>query len=233
MVFSIQSITAFLQPHSLRKNVLLSSLIIFLIIAIYLAASWGTTDVTVIQPRQLMLQWSENKRPFIEKNWSAALKKMHSAIEDNSNNAQHYYDLAGLYEWGAYQKPIWNADAIKLRTKSIHFYEKSIELRPTWASAWVNLAMSKTLNLEFGDEVKTALSNAMIYGPWEQGVFHKVLWISLANWKGLPLTLQEQVKARIEETIDSKGRVPVYIQQTVTHFQWQDNLDKIISSKNK
>ena len=91
--------------------------------------------------------------------------------------------------------------------------------------------MSKTLNLEFGNEVKAALSNAMNYGPWEKGVFHKVLWISLANWSGLPVNLQEQIKVRIKETVNSKGYVPSYIEETAEHFNWLDELNDVIGEK--
>lgn len=229
MTYLLDFIKKLLAPHSVGKNLLLTSFMVFLIVAICLVASWGTTGVSVIQPRQLMLKWADNKTTFSEKKWRSALIKLHSAIEDNPNNAEHYFDLARLYEWNAYQKPIWADDATKHRTQAIKYYIRSLEHRPTWSSAWVNLAMSKTLNLEFGDDVKTALSNAMTYGPWERGVFHKVLWISLANWKGLPLSLQEQVKARIKETVSSKGRVPKYIQQTAKHFNWHEELDEIIS----
>lgn len=229
MRYSLNSIKHFLAAHSARKNLVLTSLVVFLFVAVCLAASWGTTTASVIQPRQLMLKWGDNKTAFSEKKWQSALNKLHAAIEDNPNNAEHYFDLARLYDWNAYQKAIWADDAIKHRTQAIKYYKKSLEYRPTWSTAWVNLAMSKTLNLEFGDEVKTALSNAMTYGPWERGVFHKVLWISLANWKGLPLSLQEQVKARIKETVTPKGWVPKYIQQMATHFQWQEELEQVIS----
>ena len=231
MTYSLDFIKQFLAPHSARKNLLLTSLVIFLFVAICLAASWGTTTASVIQPRQLMLKWGDNKTVFSEKKWQFALNKLHAAIENNPNNAEHYFDLARLYEWNAYQKPIWTDDAIKYRTQAIKLYKKSLEHRPTWSIAWANLAMSKTLNLEFGDEVKMALSNAMTYGPWETGVFHRVLWISIANWKGLPLSLQEQVKARIKETVHAEGGVPKYIQETAKHFQWQEELNTIISEK--
>jgi len=228
---ALNNIKKVLDRHSFRKNLLLSSLVVFLLAAIYLVTSWGVTTASVIQPRQLMLKWADNKKPFTEKSWQFALKKLHSAIEDNPTNAEHYFDLARLYDWNAYQNPIWSDNAIKYRTLAIKYYKKSLVYRPISSVAWSNLAMSKTLNLEFGNDVKIALSNAMAYGPWERGVFHKVLWISLANWKGLPLNLQEQVKARIKETVHAKGWVPKYIQETATQFQWQEELEKVISEK--
>lgn len=217
-----------LHSHSLAKNLFFTFFLIFLFVAIYLSASWGMTSVSVIQPHQLMLKWSGNKIPFSEKQWKVALNKLQIAIENNPNNAQYYFDLAQLYDWAAYQKQIWHNDAITNRTKAIFYYKKSLEIRPTWSAAWANLAMSQTLNLEFGDGVKTALSNAMTYGPWEGSVFRKVLWVSLANWKSLPGKLQQQVIARIKEMVNSKGRVPEYVEQTAKHFKWQDELKEVI-----
>ena len=216
--------------HSPRKNLLFSFIVFFLFSCIYLAASWGKTQVSAIQPRQLMMQWADKTQPFSEKKWRAALIKMKLATENNSNNAQHYFDLARLYEWKAYQQPIWNADAINNRAEAIQYYKKALELRPTWSSAWINLAMSKTLKLEFGDEVKTALSNAITYGVWETDVFNKVIWLSLANWQSLPISIQEQVKTLIKQTVNN-GRVPDYVQKTVNHFRWQGHLEKILNNR--
>ena len=215
----------------MKNNSLLNLFVIFLLFAIYLASSWGITYVSSIQPHQYMLQLATNKRPFLEKQWRVAVKKMRTIVNNNPNNAQHRYDLARLYELAAYQKPIWNTDAIKHRNQAIKYYQQTLRLRPTWSNVWAELAMSKTLNLEFGDEVKSALSNALTYGPWEQGVFHKVLWVSVANWKALPIELQAQIKNKVQYTVNSKGQVPRYIQQTAKHFNWQDNLQEIISSK--
>ena len=228
MTLSFNTIGLFFKSHSLSKNVLLSSSVVFLLIAIYLAASWGTTHVSVINPRQLMMLWADKKQPFNEKKWLSAVSVMEEAITSNSTNARNYFDLARLYEWKAYQNPIWNKEAIKNRTKAIVYYKKSLEHRPTWSSAWINLAMSKTLNMEFGDEVKSALTNAMTYGPWEAGVFDKVVWLSLANWDGLPVERQEQGKRLIKKTVNKKGRVPVYIKQTAEYFGWQEELKEVV-----
>lgn len=217
-----------MKPHSAIKNLTVFSLILFLFVSIYLASSWGMTKVSVIQPHQLMMKWAANKEPFSEKKWQAAVNKLQSAIKNNSNNAEHYFYLAALYDFKAYQKPLWKKTALNDRAKAIPLYKKALQLRPTWSAAWANLAMTKTLKIEFGDEVKVALSNALSYGPWEQTVLHKVLWISLVNWKGLPITLQQQVIKRIKETVNAKGGVPNYIQQTADHFKWHKELKNII-----
>lgn len=215
----------------LKKNTLVNILILFLLIAIYLAASWGNSYVSVIHPRQLMLQWETNKKPFSEKKWQAAITKMHSITVSNAYNTEYFTILAGLYERAAYQKPIWHNEARANRSNAIKYYKAALKLRPTWSAAWADLAMSKTLNIEFGDEVKIALSNALKYGAWEQGVFHKVLWVSVANWNALSGELQLQIENKIKETVNSKGQVPRYIQQTATHFNWQDTLKNMVDAK--
>jgi hypothetical protein len=226
---TFNKITLFFKSHSLSKNVLFTSAIIFLLIGIYLTASWGLTQATAVQPSQLMKSWLNKKQPFSEKKWRIALNTMHAAVESNPNNAQNHFDLARLYEWYAYQRPIWEDETIAHRTKAIEYYKKTLELRPTWAKAWVNFAMSKTFNMEFGDEVKTALLNGMKYGVWEHNVFHKVLWISMANWKGMPKEIQQQVKSLIKVTVNKRGKVPRYIQLIAKRFKWQGHLDQIIN----
>ena len=180
-----------------------------------------------------MMLWTNKKQPFNEEKWRSALKAMEAAIESNSSNAQNYFDLARLYEWKAYQKPIWNSVSITNRSKAIFYYKKSLEHRPTWSSAWINLAMSKTLNMEFGDEAKSALSNAITYGAWESGVFNKIVWLSLANWDGLPSDIQKQVKSLIRKTMDKKGRVPLFVIDTAKHFNWTDELQEVLKSSPK
>ena len=228
MNFTFNSITLFFKPHSLSKNLFLGVFVILLFMGIYLAASWGVTQVSVIQPRQLMALWADKKHPFSKREWQVALNTLQAAVASNPNNAEYYFDLARLYDWRAYQQPIMAAESIKNRTQAIRFYKKSLELRPTWSSAWINLALSKTLKMEFDDEVKTALLNTIKYGVWETDVFQKVIWISLANWENIPLTFQQQVKSLIKKTIDKKGQLPQYIQQIVTRFSWQEELNKII-----
>ena len=214
-----------------KKNILISALVLFLLFAIYLAFSWGNSYVLVKQPHQLMLQWGTKKKTFSTKSWKIAASQMQMAVHANPTNAQYVYNLARLYEWAAHQKPIFHKQAITLRTQAIQHFITALQLRPTWPQAWANLAMSKTLNLEFGDEVKMALANAMNYGVWEKGVFHKVIWISFINWNSLPKALKTQIEQRIKETVTSKGQVPQYIQQTANRFNWQNKLKKIINSK--
>ena len=213
------------------KNILFSTSVLFLFFAIYLAVFWGNSYVTANQPRQLMVKWYKTKTPFSEKQWQVAANKMHLAVSNTPTNANYVHDLGKLYEWQAYQKPIWHKEAIKYRTEAIKYFEKSLQLRPTWSTAWANLAMSKTLNLKFDQEVFTAIENAINLGAWEQGVFHKVLWISIANWNALPADLKTQLEEKIKETVSQKGRVPAYIEQTAKQFKWDNNLKNIINSK--
>ena len=215
------------------KNIFFGASFLFLLFAIYLAFSWGDSYVISNQPRQLMLKWVTKKLPFSEKQWQSAVNKMHLAVKSTPNNAKYLHDLGKLYEWRAYQKPIWHKEAVKYRTDAIQYFKKALQLRPTWSTAWANLAMSKTLNLKFDQDVFTAIKNALDFGVWEKGVFHKVLWISVANWNALPAELKTQIEAKINETVSPKGHVPAYISQTAKQFKWQNNLQKIINAKIK
>jgi len=217
----------------IEKNILFGTSVLFLLFAIYLAFLWGNSYVTTNQPRQLMLTWVTKKTPFSEKQWKSAVRKMHVAVKSIPSNANYFHDLGKLYEWRAYQKPIWHKEAIKYRTQAIQYFERALQLRPTWSTAWANLAMSKTLNLKFDQTVFTAIKNALNFGAWEKGVFHKVLWISFANWNALPAELRTHIEEKIKETVSPKGNVPAYIDQTAKQFKWQANLKNIINSKIK
>jgi hypothetical protein len=173
--------------------------------------------------------WASKTHPFSDEQWNVARMTMISAVINNPTNTQHYFDLARLYEWKANQYSVWEQGAINNRDKAIQWYKKSLQYRPTWSSAWVNLALSKTLNMEFDDEVITALSNTVKYGVWEKNVFQKLLWVSISNWERLPLTLQDKVKSLISRSIHD-GNVPDYIRVIATVFKWQDTLEDIINS---
>jgi len=217
----------------IEKYIFFAASIFFLLFAIYLAASWGNNYVISNQPHQVMVKWFKTKSPFSEKQWRFAVNKMNIAVNNTPKNAKYVHDLGKLYEWRAYQKPIWHKEAIKYRSEAIKYFEKALQLRPAWSTAWANLAMSKTLNLKFNQEVFTAIDNALYFGAWEKGVLHKVLWISIANWNALPAGLKIKIEEKISETVSPSGHVPTYIRETAKQFKWDNNLKEIINAKIK
>ena len=179
-----------------------------------------------------MSMWASKTHPFSDEQWNVARNTMMFAVRNNPTNAQYYFDLARVYEWKANQYSVWEQNAINNRAQAIQWYKTSLQYRQTWSSAWVNLALSKTLNMTFDDEVTTALSNAIKHGAWEKNVLRKLLWVSISNWERLPLTLQDKVKSLIRRSIH-KGNLPDYIRVIATVFKWQDTLKDIINSQGK
>lgn len=225
-------LTDLLKPtelYSFKTTSLFILLSFFFIWSIAQVISWGIADIQVKQPQQLMSAWANNKKSFSQHAWTKAVKKINTAIKYNQKNALYYFELARLYEWNALQQPVWSEHAKSHRNIAIQYYRLALQHRPSWSSAWINLAMTQTMNMQFNDDVINAISNTIDYGIWERGVFDNVIWLGLANWANLSADLQQKIKTVISTTIH-KGRVPYSVQQTAKQFQWQDQLQLLIDT---
>jgi len=210
-----------ITPH----RALLLVAMLFLLLATVLATSWGIAEVMVSQPRYLMQQWEQGK-PLTTEDWQAAIDDMDLAMSLNNNNPEYSLDLARLYEWHALQQPLWTDHARTYRTHSIEHYRAATQLRPVWALAWINLAMTKTLNQQFDDEVAMAIEQAMIYGQWEHGVHKKIIWLGLATWNYLPESTQAKLLSFITKSLLAEHSVD-FISDTAKRFKWQQQLNAI------
>ena len=210
-----------------RVKCLISTGIIFCVIFVALALAWGTAELIVLQPRYLMSMWEQGKRTMKEEEWQNAVDMMHVAVRINPLNSEYDFDLGRLYEWRALEQPTWTRHAQENRARAISYFRESVRRQPVWALAWVNLAASKILNQELDKEAFHALDNAARYGPWEQGVHKKTIWLGLATWQQLPAITQARIKFIVESSIKEDKSVK-FIRDAAIHFRWQGNLDALM-----
>lgn len=215
----------------LLKRLPIFIILLLIIFAALLAASQGVAALSALKARYTLEQWQNSNREFNIDDWQAAVENMSHAIGLSNNNPQYEFDLARLYEWRAVQTPIWTKSAKQYRSKAIQHYRRAVNFQPVWARAWINLAITKTLNQQFGSDVITAIEQAIRYGSWEGGVHRKIIWLSLSTWPQLPASTQQKIRSLISSSLKEKRDVK-FINNTSNRFKWQAELSMIKNNAN-
>lgn len=186
------------------------------------AASVMIGGFLISESRHQMMQWQTNVKSLDVASWQDALDSALLAAKYDRLNTEYIYDIGRLYEWRANQYPVWSDDARLYRSIAIEYFRKSVQARPVWPQAQIQLAISKILNLEADTEAENAFDAALKYGPWEYGVHERIIWFGIAMWDQLPQETRVNVKNLVNESIRLHRGVN-YINNIKKQFNWQEN----------
>ncbi len=210
----------------MNKAIALVLLGLCLVLA-FVAASWGIADMQDLEPRYLMSRWDQGKKVTLE-DWQRAADLAESAHRMHPSNSEYVYDLAKLYEWRSLEKMDPAADPNQDRLQAIEYYQQAAALRPVWARAWINIAWNELRGSDDRSRGVVALDNAATYGPWEGGVYYQLIWMGLATWEDLPEVTRDRIRYIIKLKVTGRD-TPKYIQDLVDEFEWQGELDKLVT----
>jgi len=204
----------------------LSLFFFFVVItSVYLASNY-----LAHAPRVSLNEWACYGKAGDERSWNEALAGLLLAEKLDPWNADIAYDLGRLYEWKAIEGSAWNASAKASRQDALRYFKNAVELRPTWAVAWVSYAQSRMLNRNIDRETFIALSKGFEYGRWQIDIQQKLLWLSIGIWDKLPEKLQQQVKGQISSLLERDNTIKM-LAKIAVRFQWLDELLKITKSE--
>lgn len=129
--------------------------------------------------------------------FGALLDTVRRAHHVNPLSADHLATLARLHAWQAWQQPAAR-DAAAYRRASVVRFRQTVRRRPTWGSAWAELAEGSALVQGYSAEARHALRRAARLGPFEPGVQTKVVWLGVLAWPSLSSEERALVRAAAE-----------------------------------
>lgn len=201
-------------------------LMAFLAYQLSIAVREGLAWLYALPANQLMDQWqlqADALENATEENteaatfapnpaeWQAVLTNAQQALAMAPNNPVYYANLGRLYQFKLNDKNLDIRDIEEAGAKSLQYFEKAAQLRPTWVYYWWDIALTE-YEL-FHDHTATyhnALQNITRYGPWIDAAQLFSADLALETWYSLnPITkqyaldnidraLQRQAKAIIE-----------------------------------
>ena len=181
-------------------------------------------------PRQTMEYWSCIGKMESESNWKFQYSIMSQLYSFSPFDAQINTDLARLHEWQAINSVAWSNTAMESRNTAIGYYRATTELRPTWATGWINLIKSKTINQQFDQELLQAFSNAFRFGQNQTGIQSQIIWLGLGTWNSLDKKTKQNIRSLISNLL-AEGKKEDYILLTAFRFSWVKELELLSNNE--
>ena len=139
------------------------------VVALYgLYCSWQqfTVGNSYYRVKNDLETWQRTPSLANEPSAQNMLEAIDSAIEKFPDNALYYQLRAQTIEWLAYAQPSERKSSnVDLLNAAYKDYEKSLELRPTWAGSWIGLATIKWKLDELDKSFYSYLEQAEKFGP--------------------------------------------------------------------
>lgn len=148
------------------------------------ALAWALADLQAGAARTFIRDVAIRGRSSAPGQFGAAARALRFALHANPLNADYAVTLGRLNQWQAWQQPA-KADAAAYRRAAIFRYRQGLNLRPSWGSAWAELAEAEVLLNGLTRESRHALRRAGALGRFEVDAQRKVLWMGMSNWQSL------------------------------------------------
>lgn len=178
-----------------------------------LAVSMGMADVYAQRGYDIMDSWSA-KNPMTQDSWNDAYAEIERAQRLAPFHPVYHQRLARLERLSLSQWLVIAAERRQAADRGIAHLHASLEIRPYWPTAWIELAYLKWIRGEMDDEFYLALSNAARYGPWEPYVIRVLVAFGYERYS---LVMAEPANADVIIGAYVKGlRSPVRSAQAFT-----------------
>lgn len=162
------------KKHSKIPSIIAA--VICLIFALW-SILWFWSAVLTVRPEKVITQWEEKKENIDPELAQTMITRLKQSIAINPIDANSYLLMAKYYQLLEHSDKEANTEAnieenkntSPYNTLAEQAYINAIKHQPSWDYAWAELAQfysnQQTLN---ETKLKTALSNAMLLGPFEQ-----------------------------------------------------------------
>lgn len=151
------------------------------------------SDLAMSYPRTVVAGW-EQGAPMLEYTQQRSLlRRMGHAIAVNPMSGRERMDLGRFFAWHAARQRIGSPRAKFYQRLAADRFAEAVLARPTWGYAWVLLAEQWSAIGQPDERVLHALRRAVQLAPREPGVQLKSLWLGLGNWRGIDVSMRQQL----------------------------------------
>jgi hypothetical protein len=172
----------------------------------YVAGTWSLADMNAGPSVIILEKWRSDKINLNEEDWDKLREDLSYALKHDSNNPDIHEYLALAIEGRYASFAPENNEAMPFRREAYVHYKKSISIRPSWAYAWVNLALVKYRMGETDNEFYYALHKADELGSWEPGIQRVIIDIGLNYWKSQSRAEKKFVLNIIDKSLNHSNR---------------------------
>ena len=143
-----------------------------------------------------------------------------------------YLDQLGVVEqWKAFRHSFADPKAADSRRAALENFRLAVTARPTWPSAWINLAWAKAYLMEFDDEFDHALQQAAHLGPWRIGINRSLSELGFISWGYLTPQQRTLVLESAHRTVAHSPRQATELLKTATATGMSDALCESLPRK--
>lgn len=183
--------------HCWLNGLLAGTLCVVAICVVQQASVLMVADWTASLARQDIVKWSSRKADYTPEQWESARRALEKASARIPQDATLHDALAQLHSVRGQQ--LWTtgrADSpeVAAYTAAIVHQKASLQVRPTHAMAWANLALMQYAVYEQTDTLFASWREAARLGPREDDVIETLVYVATEMWSEVP----DDVRAWIE-----------------------------------
>ena len=161
---------------------------------VLMAADWSSSVA-----RHNLSRWAAGKEDFDDTRWQQAHDELIEAIALTPKDATLQDAMAQLYSLQG--QAVWTTGAegspeIEAYRNAMKYQQASIELRPTHAMAWANLALMHFAVNDTPEALCKAWREAARLGPREEDVENTLVMLAGETWSIAPEDVRAWVEAR-------------------------------------
>ena len=183
----LKRLDAFGGANSMPRMLLAAALSLCLSALVVIALRWGAADAGMQYANHELVRWGAVP-PSLE-SWLDVRHRLTDAHQLEPHSATVLEALGLLHA----QRVTGGSGSQVFQEQALGYFRKAAALRPTSSYTWANIALTKHRLNEVDAELRGALSNAVMLGPWEPEVQMVVADAGFSLWDELPDASRSEV----------------------------------------
>ncbi|MEO5333105.1 MAG: hypothetical protein H7839_13880 [Magnetococcus sp. YQC-5] len=171
------------------------------------AGSWGLAGFYDIPADRILDAWQNPTKPHSPdtQSWEMVLAYLERARDLEPENAGHVYRIARLVHHRALEWPPWDEKSDKLFYYAETSYKQVVKLRPSWGTAWINLALVQIQSGRVSQATSRALHVGMVLAPTSAPLQRSAMRIGFAIWPLLEQKEQQHIVSTVQRLLPGSG----------------------------
>jgi len=165
----------------LKRYLSIACLITFSFISLNYFYTTGSAHAFYTNANESLQQWYSNGKIESETEFNTARVAIDKAITYYENDPHYYHVKANIIDLGIFYGYLAKSEYAQAKNA----LEKSIKLRSSWPTTWIDLARITSYTDGLSSEVLGYISSAFDVGPNDASVLSGTIEILLRNWHQL------------------------------------------------
>jgi hypothetical protein len=162
--------------NGVLKRGLVIIILMVLCFALFIAGKRGVASVSEFLVQEHLDAWAVSGKLPDDQNWNDVEGYFSFAAKLDSGNPGLLQLGGKLYEWRYLMASNEVAETVQPQAahtfseKSLDYYRNSLQLRPTWPYAWLDITSAKLRFNQLDEEFQQAFSQTLRFGYWDTDI---------------------------------------------------------------